>query len=308
LNAKLEALGLFDPDAKRKMPAFPQRIGVITSTAGAALHDVLTALSRRAPHIEVIIYPSLVQGDQAPAALVQALQTANTRDEVDLLLLVRGGGSLEDLWAFNDEQVVRAVAGSRLPIICGVGHETDLTLADLAADLRAPTPTAAAELAAPSLQSNLEALNGLAAALQRRIELSLDSATLRLDRLSLRLSRPSVLLSTQIRRLALLRQRWSQALPRLQALQSQRLDNLARQVLRAAPAALRNHGLRLEALQARLAALDPKQVLARGYAWLDDGQGHALTSVHQLRTGSKIHAVLADGEAEMQLVSTTARS
>lgn len=308
LKAKLEALGLFDPEAKRKLPVFPRRIGVITSTAGAALHDVLTALSRRAPHIEVIIYPSLVQGDQAPAALVQALQMANTRDEVDLLLLVRGGGSLEDLWAFNDEQVVRAVAASSLPIICGVGHETDLTLADLAADLRAPTPTAAAELAAPSLQSNLEALNGLAAALQRRIELSLDSATLRLDRLSLRLSRPSALLSTQIRRLALLRQRWSQALPRLQALQNQRLDNLAHQVRRAAPAALRNHGLRLDALQARLAALDPKQVLARGYAWLDDGQGHALSSVHQLHAGSRIHAVLADGEAEMQLVSTTARS
>ena len=308
LKAKLEALGLFDPEAKRKLPVFPRRIGVITSTAGAALHDVLTALSRRAPHIEVIIYPSLVQGDQAPAALVQALQMANTRDEVDLLLLVRGGGSLEDLWAFNDEQVVRAVAASSLPIICGVGHETDLTLADLAADLRAPTPTAAAELAAPSLQSNLEALNGLAAALQRRIELSLDSATLRLDRLSLRLSRPSALLSTQIRRLALLRQRWSQALPRLQALQNQRLDNLAHQVRRATPAALRNHGLRLDALQARLAALDPKQVLARGYAWLDDGQGHALSSVHQLHAGSRIHAVLADGEAEMQLVSTTARS
>jgi len=308
LKAKLEALGLFDPEAKRKLPVFPRRIGVITSTAGAALHDVLTALSRRAPHIEVIIYPSLVQGDQAPAALVQALQKANARDEVDLLLLVRGGGSLEDLWAFNDEQVVRAVAASSLPIICGVGHETDLTLADLAADLRAPTPTAAAELAAPSLQSNLEALSGLAATLQRRTELSLDSATLRLDRLSLRLSRPSALLSTQIRRLALLRQRWSQALPRLQALQNQRLDNLAQQVRRATPAALRNHGLRLDALQARLAALDPKQVLARGYAWLDDGQGHALSSVHQLHAGSRIHAVLADGEAEMQLVSTTARS
>ncbi len=308
LKAKLEALGLFDPDAKRKLPAFPRRIGVVTSTAGAALHDVLTALSRRASHIEVVIYPSLVQGDQAPAALVQALQTANARDEVDLLLLVRGGGSLEDLWAFNDEKVVRAVAASRLPIICGVGHETDLTLADLAADLRAPTPTAAAELAAPSLQFNLEALSGLAAALQRRIELGLDSATLRLDRLSLRLSRPSALLSGQVRRLALLRQRLSQALPRLQALQNQRLDNLARQVSRAIPVALLNHGLRLDALQARLAALDPKQVLARGYAWLDDGQGHALTSVHQLHIGSKIHAVLADGEAEMQLVSTTARS
>ncbi len=305
LRAKLEAAGLFDPASKRPLPAFPRRLGVITSTAGAALHDVLTALARRAPHVEVFIYPSAVQGEQAPSALVAALRVANARAEVDALLLVRGGGSLEDLWAFNDERVVRAVAESRLPVICGVGHETDVTLCDLAADLRAPTPTAAAELAAPSRQANLDALSALSAALTRRLEQRLDTAAQRLDRLGLRLARPTEILTRQRRQLALLAQRWTQALPKMQAMQTQRLNNLALRGRRAAPVALGAQGLRLQALEARLSALDPQRVLARGYAWLDDGQGRALTSVAQLSAGQSVHAVLADGEAQMQVLATT---
>ena len=304
LKARLEAAGLFDAGRKRPLPTFPHAVGVITSTAGAALHDVLTALARRAPHVAIVIYPSLVQGEQAPAALVQALEVANARAEVDLLLLVRGGGSLEDLWAFNDERVVRAVAASALPVICGVGHETDFTLADLAADLRAPTPTAAAELAAPSRQANLDALDGLRLGLSRCVEQRLDAAAQRLDRVAQRLSRPSDVVASQHRRLALLAQRWAQALPRRQALQSQRLDSLEARLSRAAPSALRSQQQRLAALQSRLVALDPKQVLARGYAWLDDGQGRALTSVRQLAVGSQVHAVLADGEAQMKVLRT----
>ncbi|MBT9495170.1 MAG: exodeoxyribonuclease VII large subunit [Paucibacter sp.] len=303
LKAKLEALGLFDADAKRTLPAFPRRLGVITSTAGAALHDVLTALARRAPHVEVIVYPSVVQGEQAPAALVAALRLANERAEVDALLLVRGGGSLEDLWAFNDERVVRAVAASNLPLICGVGHETDITLADLAADLRAPTPTAAAELAAPSRQANLDALAGLSAALTRRVQQRLDLAAQRLDRVALRLARPTEMLARQRRHLALLSQRWSQALPKMQAMQMQRLAHLEQRVRRATPVWLRTQDQRLNGLQARLAALDPKQVLARGYAWLDDGQGRALCSVQQLGEGARVRAVMADGEAQMQVLA-----
>ncbi|MCV2354154.1 exodeoxyribonuclease VII large subunit [Paucibacter sp. B2R-40] len=303
LKAKLEALGLFDPSVKRPLPAFPRRLGVITSTAGAALHDVLTALARRAPHIEVIVYPSVVQGEQAPASLVAALQVANSRAEVDALLLVRGGGSLEDLWAFNDERVVRAVAASRLPLICGVGHETDITLSDLAADLRAPTPTAAAELAAPSRQANLDALAALSAALTRRVQQRLDLAAQRLDRMALRLARPTDMLARQRRHLALLAQRWAQALPKVQAMQMQRLAHLEQRVRRAAPVLMSQQDQRLAGLQARLAALDPKRVLARGYAWLDDGQGRALTSIQQLVVGEQVHAVLADGEAQMQILS-----
>lgn len=308
LKAKLEAQGLFDAGAKRPLPAFPRRLGVITSTAGAALHDVLTALARRAPHVEVIVYPSVVQGEQAPAALVAALQRANARAEVDVLLLVRGGGSLEDLWAFNDERVVRAVAASLLPVICGVGHETDITLADLAADLRAPTPTAAAELAAPSRQASLDALAGLSAALTRRVQQRLDLVAQRLDRVALRLARPTDVLARQRRQLALLAQRWGQALPRLQAMQIQRLAHLEQGIRRAVPAHLRQQDQRLLGLQARLAALDPSRVLARGYAWLDDGQGRALSSVQQLSPGTQVHAVLADGEAQMQVLKATAKN
>jgi len=304
LKAKLEAEGLFDPAVKRPLPAFPRRLGVITSTAGAALHDVLTALRRRAPQVEVIVYPSPVQGAEAPPALVRALQIANARMEVDALLLCRGGGSLEDLWAFNDERVVRAVAGSALPLVCGVGHETDITLCDLAADLRAPTPTAAAELAAPARAAELERLRALGDALRRRLEQRLDAAAQRLDRAALRLARPSEALQRQHRRLALLAQRWGQALPLRAERGAQRLEQLEARQARAGEALLQRHALRLDALQARLQALDPRQVLARGYAWLDDGQGRALSSVRQLAVGGQVHAVLADGEAQLQVVAT----
>ena len=169
----------------------------MTSIGAAALRDVLTALARRAPHVRVVLYPSLVQGADAPAALCEALAVASRRDEVDVLILCRGGGSLEDLWAFNDEHVVRAVAVSTIPVVCGVGHETDVSLADFAADLRAPTPTAAAELAATPTADLLEALRGLAQRLQRRLRQSLDLQAQRVDRAALRLTRPSELLHQQ---------------------------------------------------------------------------------------------------------------
>jgi exodeoxyribonuclease VII large subunit len=227
LRARLAAEGLFDEDAKRRLPALPRRIGVITSAAGAALHDVLTALARRAPQVEVVVYPSPVQGAEAPPALVNALRIANERAEVDLLLLVRGGGSLEDLWAFNDERVVRAVASSALPVVCGVGHETDVTLCDLAADLRAPTPTAAAELAAPSRDGLLQRLDALERSLMRCLDHRLQSTAQRLDRMALRLARPSDVLARQRRLLDLLAQRAAAAPARRIELQRQRLDHLA---------------------------------------------------------------------------------
>jgi len=329
LKSRLEAQGWFDADRKRPLPAYPGSLGVVTSTAGAALHDVLTALARRAPHVRVIVYPCLVQGEQAPAAIVRALAQANRRAEVDALLLVRGGGSLEDLWAFNDERVVHAVVDSALPLVCGVGHETDLTLADLAADLRAATPTAAAELAAPARQACLDALQLLANGFARRLEQRLDQQAQRLDRAALRLARPTEMLSRQQRHLALLAQRWAQVLPLQRDRQSQRLAHLGQRLRRLAPQLLRERAqaleplarrqqrlgaqllrartLHLDGLQARLAALDPRQVLARGYAWLDDGQGRALSTVAQLQPGQQVHAVLADGEAQMQVLQTRPR-
>ena len=187
LKAKLEGEGLFDVARKRALPRYPRRIGVVSSLGAAALQDVLIALARRAPQVAVIVYPSLVQGSEAPAALVAALTLAGQRREVDTLILARGGGSLEDLWAFNDERVVRAVAASPIPLICGVGHETDITLADFAADLRAPTPTAAAELAAPAAADLLEGLRALASRLSRGVERVLAAKAQRLDRLAPRL-------------------------------------------------------------------------------------------------------------------------
>ncbi|WP_431048011.1 exodeoxyribonuclease VII large subunit [Roseateles sp. L2-2] len=323
LKAKLESLGYFDADRKRQPPPYARRIGVITSTGAAALQDVLTALRRRAPHARVFIYPTLVQGNEAPAAIVRALATANERADAEVLLLVRGGGSLEDLWAFNDERVVQAVAESPLPVICGVGHETDITLADLAADLRAPTPTAAAELATVSRQQCLETLEALERQLVRRVEQRLDASAQRLDRLALRLARPGDALARQRRRLDLLSQRLGQVTPRTVAMESQRLrhleqrlnqippraaametqrlKHLAQRLDRALPQQAQRGAHRLDALEARLQALDPRQVLARGYAWLDDGQGQALSSVDQLREGQDLRAVLADGEAEMKV-------
>lgn len=302
LRARLAAEGLFDDGAKRPLPALPRRIGVITSAAGAALHDVLTALARRAPQVEVVVYPSPVQGAEAPPALVNALRVANARAEVDLLLLVRGGGSLEDLWAFNDERVVRAVASSALPVVCGVGHETDVTLCDLAADLRAPTPTAAAELAAPSRQTLLQMLASLERSLSQRTEQRLQALGQRLDRMALRLARPSDVLARQRRLLDLLAQRAAAAPGRRVELQRQRLDHLMQRQLRARDDTLRRHAVRLDALQARLQALDPQHVLARGYAWLDDGRGGAVTSVQALQPGGEVRAVLADGSADLRVL------
>lgn len=304
LRARLEAEGLFDPGRKRPLPAYPRRLGVVTSLGAAALHDVLTALRRRAPQVEVVVYPSLVQGSEAPAALVAALAAANARAEVDALLLVRGGGSLEDLWAFNDERVVRAVAGSALPLVCGVGHETDVTLADLAADLRAPTPTAAAELAAPAREDCLAGLAALERLLAHRTQARLDQLGQRLDRLALRLARPSDALARQRRSLDLLAQRLSLAPARRLEPQGQRLMHLAQRREQALRVALQRQASRLEALQARLSALDPKHVLARGYAWLSDAQGLAVTRAADLNPGQPVRAVLADGEAQLQVLTT----
>src|SRR5690606_5180018 len=182
LKEKLNAEGLFDPARKRTVKPLPQAIGVVTSLAAAALRDVLSALARRAPHVSVIIYPAPVQGLEAAGRLNQALQQAIQRNEVDTLLLVRGGGSLEDLWSFNDEELARSIAASPIPVISGVGHETDFTIADFVADVRAPTPTAAAELCCRSRQSCASAVDAALATLTAQQRRQLERCALRLDR------------------------------------------------------------------------------------------------------------------------------
>ena len=306
LRAQLETIGLFDASRKRSLPAFPRAVGIVTSLGAAALRDVLTTLARRSPHVQVIVYPSLVQGDAAPAALCAAIEQASRRAEVDVLILCRGGGSLEDLWAFNDERVVRAVAACAMPVVCGVGHETDVTLSDLAADLRAPTPTAAAELAAPKTQDGLDLLGMQAVMLQRRVRDALDGHAQRLDRSAQRLARPDARLREHAQRLGLLGQRLASHLPHALALRRARLAQCDVDLKRAAARPLAARAERLERLAARLQALDPQQVLARGYAWLiDDASGRAVTSARQLAPGSRLQAVLADGKAAATVTAVT---
>lgn len=297
LKAQLEAEGLFDPRRKRALPAFPRRIAVVTSLGAAALHDVCTALARRAPQVELIVVPSLVQGGEAPARLVAALAAANALPAVDTILLVRGGGSLEDLWAFNDPGLVRAVAASPRPVVCGVGHETDLTLCDLAADLRAPTPTAAAELAAPVRDEQMQRLERAQRLLRERLLRRLDADAQRLDRLGLRLARPAQGLARHQQRLQTLRERLQRALQqRLQA-EQRRIERLAPRPAAATTQRLAAARQSLQRAEAQLQALAPQRVLARGFAWLDDGHGHALTRAEQLQPGQRVRAVLQDGRA-----------
>jgi exodeoxyribonuclease VII large subunit len=307
LKARLEAAGLFDASRKRAIAAWPSRLGIVTSTAGAALHDVLAALSRRAPQVRIVIYPSPVQGADAPAALVAALRQAALRREVDTLLLVRGGGSLEDLWSFNDESLVRAIVDSPIPVVCGVGHESDVTLADLAADLRAATPTAAAELAAPARADALVRLEALAGRLQRRVQHWSDTQAQRLDALALRLGGPA-------RAMALPRQALDALDERLRLALRQGVERTAREpgqlgarLVRAMRHLHERQTQRLLALAQRLSALDPQRVLTRGYAWVADAQGRPVMSVQAVAPGQQVDAMWADGSARMQVLQRHAR-
>ena len=299
LKARLEAEGLFEPGRKRPLPLLPRAIGVVTSLGAAALHDVVTAVQRRAPHIPVVIYPASVQGAQAPEELRQALRKASERAEVDVLLLVRGGGAMEDLWAFNDEQLARLIVASPVPVVCGVGHETDFTIADFCADLRAPTPTAAAEMCAQPQSVWLGALDLALGRMQDGVERQLQAQNQRLDWAASRVSRPSHLVTRQQARLAGQTQRLRHALQSGVQRESSRLQGLALAFPQAMAGALAQQQRRLERAQLRLEPLDPKLVLQRGYAWLADLQGQAVTSARATHPGQALRATLADGEVDL---------
>ncbi len=282
LKAKLEGLGLFDAGRKRPLRPMPRAIGVVTSLDAAALHDVMTALQRRVPHIPVILAPAAVQGLGAPAELVQALSRLYAMHEkgkspIDVILLVRGGGSIEDLWAFNDEQLAFAIAQSPVPVVCGVGHETDFTIADFVADLRAPTPTAAAEMASQPRDVWLARVDGLVRGMQIATRRQIEQRGQRLDLTASRLGRPSERVAQQ----------------RLQlSFRSQRLNYLALDFLKQ-----RQQHLQRAAL--RLGLLDPSLVLHRGYAWLTSSDGRTIGSVHEARPGQAVQAILADGKLDL---------
>ena len=279
LKAMLEGEGLFAPERKRPIPIFPQKIGIVTSATGAALRDMLNTLRRRLPLVQVILAPSPVQGIEAPPALVKAIQ-ALVLQSPDVILLARGGGSIEDLWAFNDERVVRAVAMSAVPIICGVGHETDFTLCDFAADLRAPTPTAAAELAT---QITMIDLRGALQNYKTRIL----SATLNL------LAEQKTVLSSLVSQL-----RYISPDRRIQS-ERQRVDELARRAYSSLFHHIQLQSTHIKGMQRRLEALNPNAVLARGYAVVtrkDDGS--IVSRVAQASDEMKVR--VSDGEFEVK--------
>lgn len=308
LKTRLEAEGWFDPARKRPLPPHPRRLAVVTSTSGAALHDVLTTLARRAPHVEVVVCPTLVQGADAPAAIGHALEAARRCPGVELVLLCRGGGSLEDLWAFNDERVVRAIAAPGPALICGVGHETDVTLADLAADLRAPTPTGAAELASPAQADLLTDLQNRQRSLTRWAQRRLDMAHQNLDHLALRLRQPAHRLALEIRRLETLAQRQRLAVDQVLSQIRRQHTQSQQRWLHALRATVGQQQQRLNLLAVHLDAANPRQVLRRGYAWVESAQGRPVVSAQQVEPGSVIRAVWADGDAQAQVLTRSCAS
>ena len=320
LKAKLEGEGLFAPERKRALPPYPRGIGVITSPQAAALRDVLTTLKRRWPAAAVVLYPTPVQGAEAPAGLRTALGQAASRGECDVLLLVRGGGSLEDLWAFNDEELVRAIAASPIPVVCGVGHETDFTIADFVADLRAPTPTGAAQLATPEREELAQHLGHLN---RRQIQARrhhLDTLAQRLDSLSRRLRHPAQHLAAQRQHLDHLanrlrlaritqRERASQRLTRLRerlAAGKPNPDALREPLARLQTALARAWAghparLRLAALTAHLGHLNPQAVLERGYSITRDTRGRVVRDGAGLAEGERLDLTFAVGGASVRV-------
>ena len=275
LKEKLASEGLFDESKKRPLPKHPKAIGVITSAQAAALKDVLSTLERRAPHIPIIVYPSLVQGVDAPVALIAALNRAYTdakQGDIEVILLVRGGGSIEDLWCFNDEQLARVIADSPVPIVSGVGHETDFTIADFVADLRAPTPTGAAELATPNRDALLQDLDVLAQRMSVRVTQRIDKEAQRLDQLSLRLNH---------------------ALPNPDRMRD-KAEQLSARLNQAWQVGMQAYRQRHQAWRNHLELLSPQRTLDRGYAVLLDEQGQAIKSAQQIQAKKTYELRLAD--------------
>lgn len=301
LKAKLEAEGLFDPARKKPLPEHPRQIGVVTSPDAAALRDVLTTLRRRMPSIPVVIYSTPVQGKGAAEPIARAIRTAGERAECDVLIVCRGGGSIEDLWQFNEEAVARAIADCPIPVISGVGHETDFTIADFVADIRAPTPTAAAELAAPDRQAMLQRVQGAYARLQRHMRHTLGQRMQQTDYLARRLVHPGEKLRQQRERLGHLQARLNATLYRALDRANARFQPLP-QRLRAAQA--RHIELKRETLQRleqSLRHLNPHAVLERGYSLVQQEDGSVVHDSAQLQAGETLKLTFAQGGADARV-------
>lgn len=325
LKLRLEGEGLFAPARKRTLPGFPCRIGIISSPRAAALHDVLVTLGRRAPHLAVVLYPTAVQGEAAAGEIVAAIAAATRRRDCDLLLIVRGGGSIEDLWAFNEEAVARAIAATPLPTITGIGHESDITIADFVADVRAATPTAAAELATQGWLDAEARMRYLVGALQRSAEARIAALQQAIDLVSLRLVHPSARLTASRDRLAIIGARLNAAFSRRLAAGRHRaqlaqlavtrcrpsmtahrgqIELLAQRLVAGIAEQVRDRTERLRSAHAALVHLSPDATLARGFAIVSDLDGRLVTDSGTLRTGQAIFLRLARGEAEAAVLTT----
>lgn len=322
LKSKLEAEGLFDANRKLPLPLLPEKIGIITSPQAAGLRDVLTTLGRRMPGIPVVLYPTAVQGTDAAQKITQAIQLANKRAECDVLLLCRGGGSIEDLWSFNEEVVARAIAHSTIPVVSGIGHETDFTIADFVADYRASTPTAAAQIVTPERQQLLQRLRHLHTQLMQSKQRSAERLMQQLDYLQRRLVHPAQRAQQQVQHLKALqlqmqtlhrhimqRQQWQcrSLLQRLQAnapdaqRAGMQLERLAQRLPVAMQSALLRRGKQLDNLFANLQHLSPQQVLARGYSVVRDGQGNIVADSGQVSRGTQLDITFARGWARAEV-------
>jgi exodeoxyribonuclease VII large subunit len=285
LKARLQAEGLFDPALKRPLPTMPRRIAVVTSHTGAAVRDVLHILARRFPPAEVLVFATPVQGAAATPAIVAALDAASARGDCDVIILARGGGSIEDLWCFNDERVARAIRRAAIPVVTGIGHEIDFTIADFAADVRAPTPSGAAEIVVPDRATLLGAVRGLAGRLQQAAQRQLRNAAQRHEQLLARLQRahPGSRLQQQV----------------------QRLDDLDLRLRRAWDTQRTRLMQRLQLAQRHLDAISPLATLQRGYAIVTGPGGDALLDESQVKPGDVIEARVARGRIRAQVVETS---
>ncbi|MEO8331782.1 MAG: exodeoxyribonuclease VII large subunit [Gallionella sp.] len=322
LKQLLESQGLFATERKRALPAFPNSIGIVTSPQAAALRDVLTTLRLRLPSVPVVLYPTPVQGTGGAEKIAQAIAVANRRAECDVLILCRGGGSIEDLWAFNEEVVARAIAASKIPIVSGVGHETDFTIADFVADERAPTPTAAAQRVAPDRHALLRSLRDTAQHLQRAQRNRLQNAMQTVDYLQRRLVHPAQQLQRRTQQLDQLQQRmqrafayrqqhqhwqWQSLAQRLRAASSDfaRLHdqqaNLAQRLVKSMRTIQTQRIGRVDNAAQHLIMLDPTNVLARGYSLVQDASGGVVSDAGRLEVGAKLRITFAKGWARTEV-------
>ena len=328
LKAQLQAEGAFAAERKKPLPARPQCIGIVTSLAAAALRDVVTTLKRRAPEIPVIVYPTAVQGAGSEFQIAQAIKTASQRAECDVLIVCRGGGSIEDLWAFNEEPVVRAIEACAIPVVSGVGHETDFTLADFVADVRAPTPTGAAELVSPNRQESLHRLAQTKGRLKTVLEQRYFDASQKLDRLARQIRHPrqklgeqhtyihklaqtlSYLMTQNVRAHTARFERQTQALQHFRpdiSVYRQDIDRFQTTLSHAFRQLLVQRRRSLTAQTALLEAVSPQQILERGFSVVKNTRGQVIRNANALKQGQKLHIIFAEGETDVRVTKEQAQ-